>query len=846
MSREIHVVGIVGNDITIDSRVKRVAATAAAAGFKSTVICHSPSGERTEGSMGDVQIIREPVPFAVQRAPSRLPQVLRPIVGTELAHRHLGPRTRQLARKRRLEADLEVFGSRGTWLKLQLLRVSMRLRRDGFRLRRWGHVAWDRSKRRYNLARVHVRARLSRRFGDRIPAVSDYEAALGAVIEELKPDLIHAHDFQMIGVAVTAARRLRKKGIPTKVVYDAHELIEGLNYPPRVIAGWLAEEESFIKDVDAVIAVSPEQSSLIANRYRLDPPPTVVMNAPVTHGRSNPVTTVREDAGTDGKILVYHGKVDRERGVYTLVEALAFMGDDVHVVIMAQVESAVTNELKAIAESLSAEDRLHILGFAPAEQLPEYLASADVAVAPFLRTGNTDVSLPNKLFEAIQADLPVLTSNTTALTKFVNHHGIGRVFEAGQPKDLAIKALLLLDEIDEIRDRITPELRYLASWDAQSDRLLGVYSDVLEAEPQEDARVRIRDLVESDRQPEGLHRPISMAIGPRNMAGQAYAIANAVQSHLGIPTFSFSVERPEYEFPIHQQIHSDDWNSPPWQIQQRRLLATSFSHVLAESGTGVLGSMNGGFIDDQLPTLTEDGVQVAVLLHGSEIRDPRRHKHLQFSPYAIADKVTVSLERVTARLRRHLSNIDVPVFVTTPDLLGDIDAVWLPVVVDTTKWAELEEPFTSDVPTVLHLPSRGRLKGTEYVDPILFRLEEEGRISYLRPSEVHSSGVPDLIQQADIVIDGIVIGAYGVMSCQAMAAGRLSVAGTRELGSLRVRCPIIEADPGTLETVLRDLLADKDTWKGRAEAGREFVSTFHDGAYTSQRLRPFLGLSENG
>ena len=108
-------------------------------------------------------------------------------------------------------------------------------------------------------------------------------------------------------------------------------------------------------------------------------------------------------------------------------------------------------------------------------------------------------------------------------------------------------------------------------------------------------------------------------------------------------------------------------------------------------------------------------------------------------------------------------------------MLQDIDTTWLPAVIDV-RWAVLTEAFTEPLPTVLHLPSRSRLKGSEYVDPVLNKLRDEGLIRYLRPDQkVNASDVAGLIEEADIVIDGIVIGAYGVMSCQALAAGRLSV-----------------------------------------------------------------------
>ena len=843
-----HILSLVGNDIIADTRVKRVAASAAAAGFRSTLLCYTAEPEGGESGMGEVRVIRVPVPFTVMLAAGRVPLPLRPLVGTELAQRHLALRTRHLSKKRRLIAQLAekergTFGWTMTWSLLLLLRVRMKVRREAYRARNRTHVTWDRLKRVVIRSRVRVRNRLLRQFKNPVNAIPDYEVAFGPVIEDLRPDLIHAHDYHMIGIAMTAARHLRTAGVDTRVVYDAHELVEGISYPPRVIKGWLAEESKFIHDVDAVLAVSPDQADLIQHRYKLSEPPVVVMNAAVTGGGFTLGRTVRDDVDVEGRILVYHGKVDRARGLYVLVKALEFLPPDIHIVVLAQAETAVTEELRSTAAAFGAEHRLHIIGFVPGEQLPGYLAGADAAVLPFLRYGNADVSMPNKLFEAIQAGLPILTSNTRSLKRFVEKHQIGKVFEAGSPQDLAAKAAELFAQMDEIKSHFTPELRALATWDHQADRLIGVYNEVLGLPSSDSVHVRVRDLVESSHAQLPSIRPTRVAIGPRNSAGQAYMMATAIQNHLNVPAFSFSVGEQVFGFPVHQHITGKDWRDPKWQLHQRRSLASSFTHVLAESGTGVLGSLNGGFIDEQLPILTEDGLQVGLIMHGSEIRDPRRHRHLAYSPYAVDDQLTRSLDQATAKLRRHLAGLDVPVFVTTPDLLEDIESTWLPVVVDVSRWQAIDEAFTESIPTVLHLPSRSRLKGSEHIDPILSRLHSEGIIYYLRPADrVHASDVFSLVEEADILIDGIVIGAYGVMSCQALAGGRLAIANLSQLGPLGEKCPIVDASPGTLESVLRDLLADRESWKERAEAGREFVDTYHSGAYTAQTIKHFLDL----
>jgi hypothetical protein len=133
------------------------------------------------------------------------------------------------------------------------------------------------------------------------------------------------------------------------------------------------------------------------------------------------------------------------------------------------------------------------------------------------------------------------------------------------------------------------------------------------------------------------------------------------------------------------------------------------------------------------------------------------------------------------------------------------------------------------------------LKGSSYADDALFRLDEAGVIRYLRPdSAVRAEEMRVLVEDADIVVDGLVIGAYGVTTCQALAAGRLVIGNTSELGGLRNECPVVHSDPDTVEAAVRSLLDRRDEWAAIAERGRSFARRYHDGSFTAHRLGDFL------
>ena len=271
------------------------------------------------------------------------------------------------------------------------------------------------------------------------------------------------------------------------------------------------------------------------------------------------------------------------------------------------------------------------------------------------------------------------------------------------------------------------------------------------------------------------------------------------------------------------------------------MLSAGFTHVLAESGTGVLGTMGGRFIDEQIPLLLESGISTAVLLHGSEIRDPIAHQQYGYSPFHERDDLTIRLEKSVADLQPRLERIGVPIFVTTPDLLQYTEGEWLPLVVDVEYWSSIHARPDKAIPAVLHMPTSSKLKGSQQIDSELMKLESAGKIRYIRPDrKVPASLVPSLIEKSDIVIDGLVIGAYGVTSCQAMAARRIIIGNTNELGKISSECPILHSDPAIISSVILDLIDSRNAWESLGEAGYRFANKYHNGSLTASKLSRFL------
>jgi hypothetical protein len=125
-------------------------------------------------------------------------------------------------------------------------------------------------------------------------------------------------------------------------------------------------------------------------------------------------------------------------------------------------------------------------------------------------------------------------------------------------------------------------------------------------------------------------------------------------------------------------------------------------------------------------------------------------------------------------------------------------------------------------------------------------LGRQGLIEFRTVTGLNPRDVRREVEWADVVIDKIGIGVYGVMAVQVMASGRLLIGDVDAITQERVPdLPLIQSSITTLESVIRDLVADRSTWAARAAAGHAFARKYHDGRYSAAVLAKWMGVPVN-
>jgi hypothetical protein len=285
-----------------------------------------------------------------------------------------------------------------------------------------------------------------------------------------------------------------------------------------------------------------------------------------------------------------------------------------------------------------------------------------------------------------------------------------------------------------------------------------------------------------------------------------------------------------------------------------------WTHALLEAGRPLLGGLVGRDFVGDVAVLRDAGVRVGLVFHGSEVRSPRRHRQThEFSPFTDPkDELTRTLQARCDALAPLVAGFDGPLFASTPDQLDYLpkpprrggSARWLPVVVDPQVFSpdapDAAPVLERAVPLFVHAPSNPRLKGTADVERVLAPLAERGLIELRMVTGMPPHEAAALVRSADVVVDQLLLGLYGVLACEAMASGRvvlghlgepLRAAVLQGSGDL---VPVIETNPRTLDDVVQHLLDDREWARSAAHAGPGFVRRVHDGRRSAAVLRDFL------
>lgn len=297
-----------------------------------------------------------------------------------------------------------------------------------------------------------------------------------------KASVYHCHDlipaaFCWIGKWIYKAR----------IVYDAHELeteaTAASGFEKRFLQWY---ETQMIRRSDLVITVNEAISRIMESMYAVKV--NVIHNRPSTLVSPLDRTKLRRmmSFADNHRIVMYVGFLALDRGIDMLVTALKFLPSDVHVVIMGTGRIA---EFKSLINDITTNHmiepgRVHFIGPFPPQEVVHYLCGADISTMLYQNSSDNNLfNAPNKLYQSIMAQVPLLTSNNESFPPLVepsDEKRIGMSVDERDPVAIANGIKFLLNQNIQILCRMNlVEAAQDISWNNEGVKLTRYYKTLL-------------------------------------------------------------------------------------------------------------------------------------------------------------------------------------------------------------------------------------------------------------------------------------------------------------------------------------------------------------------------------
>jgi len=133
----------------------------------------------------------------------------------------------------------------------------------------------------------------------------------------------------------------------------------------------------------------------------------------------------------------------------------------------------------ALSENKGVAHLTEFHGHKPFNEMIGILAGADAAIIPHLRNDNNDASSPNKLYQYMYLNKPVISSNCTSLERIITETDTGFIYRHDSPDELAalLERIVVSGELLEEKGKNGRKAvleKY--NWKYDSERLLKAYS----------------------------------------------------------------------------------------------------------------------------------------------------------------------------------------------------------------------------------------------------------------------------------------------------------------------------------------------------------------------------------
>lgn len=208
-------------------------------------------------------------------------------------------------------------------------------------------------------------------------------------------------------------------------------------------------EKYFIKKVNGVLVTGEGDAQFLQEYYGINNT-FVIRNLPLLKKPNKKVDLrTKLNIPPADKILLYQGVILQGRGFQPMLRALTEL-ENLHLIVLGSGPFQI--EYEKLAEEIKVNNRVHFLGTIDQNELINYTADADLGLALIENISKSYYyALPNKLFEYIMAEVPVICSNLPQMKKIVDEYNVGRVVDLENSHDLTENIKAVFEDVRELQ-----------------------------------------------------------------------------------------------------------------------------------------------------------------------------------------------------------------------------------------------------------------------------------------------------------------------------------------------------------------------------------------------------------
>ena len=275
-----------------------------------------------------------------------------------------------------------------------------------------------------------------------------------------KKEVLFSNDLDTLIPNYFVAKLQRKE-----LIFDSHELfseIPELKHRKLIKQFWLTIERWILPKLTKVITVSDAIKKHYKNLYGIEA--VVIRNLPLeksVHQQSFPFPTENKN------IILYQGAVNIGRGIELMLETIKLLDNCVLVIIGT---GDIIEVLKQKVSSQTLENKVRFMGKVLPKDLKQFTPNATIGLSLEEDIGlNYRYALPNKLFDYIQAEVPVIVADLPEMKKLVETYQVGEILWERSPKSLA---KLILKVISNNYTIALQKAKRELTWTKEKDKLI--------------------------------------------------------------------------------------------------------------------------------------------------------------------------------------------------------------------------------------------------------------------------------------------------------------------------------------------------------------------------------------